>query len=304
MFTKDFCGTVIHINTRGINIIEQTKDFATIEVKAGENWDDFIDFCTKNQFFGVENLSGIPGKVGSCPVQNIGAYGVEVKDMIKEVHTREIATGKGRVFSNAACKFGYRDSVFKNKLKHKVLITSVVFQLSKHKVFNLNYKALRDELQIYPDISLSLVQEKVKEIRNRKLPDVAQIGSAGSFFKNPVITKENFEKLQKEYPQLTCFEIDETSVKLAAAQLIEISGWKGFREGDAGVYPHQPLVLVNYGSATGEEIMNLATKIKQSVLENFGVKLECEVQMMRGLEDEMMRGLDDEVIRGSEEMRR
>jgi UDP-N-acetylmuramate dehydrogenase len=147
-------------------------------------------------------------------------------------------------------------------------------------VYNLSYKALRDELENNSNITLSLITEKVKEIRNRKLPDVEQIGSAGSFFKNPVISKERCEELKQKYPQLTCFELDETFVKLATAQLIEISGWKGFREGDAGVYPHQPLVLVNYGNATGEEIVHLAKKIQQSVIDNFGVKLECEVQMI------------------------
>ncbi|MCL2290957.1 MAG: UDP-N-acetylmuramate dehydrogenase [Bacteroidetes bacterium] len=278
LFTKDFNGTIIHINTKGIKIVNETKDFVDIKVKSGENWDDFIDFCVKNRFFGVENLAGIPGKVGSCPVQNIGAYGVEVKDVIKEVHLREIATGKLLVFSNEACKFGYRDSVFKNELKNKHIITSVVFQLSKIENYNLTYKALKDELQIYPDITLALVQEKIKEIRNRKLPDVEQIGSAGSFFKNPVILREKFEKLQQKCPQLVHFYEDENHVKLAAAQLIEISGWKGFRGGDAGVYPFQPLVLVNYGNATAQEIADLAEKIQQSVFEHFEVNLECEVQ--------------------------
>jgi len=278
LFTKELQGTVIHINTKGIEIIEQNNDYVTLVAEAGENWDDFIDFCVKNNFFGIENLVGIPGKVGSCPVQNIGAYGVEVKDVIKEVHVCEIATGKSLVFSNEACKFGYRDSIFKNELKNKFIITAVVFRLSKIESYNLIYKALRDELQAHPKVTLALVQEKVKEIRNRKLPDPEQIGSAGSFFKNPVILKTQFEKLQKKYPQLIHFEEDENHVKLAAAQLIELSGLKGFRDGDAGVYPDQPLVLVNYGEATAQEIMDLAQKIQQAVLECFEVNLECEVQ--------------------------
>jgi len=280
LFTNNFPGTVIHINTKGINIIDQTDDFVIVEVSAGENWEDFINFCAKNSFFGVENLSGIPGKVGSCPVQNIGAYGVEVKDVIKEVHALEINSGKKLVLSNEDCKFGYRDSIFKNELKDKTIITSVVFHLSKNEKYNLKYKALKDELQIYPTISLRLIHEKIIEIRSRKLPDLKQIGSAGSFFKNPVIPKEKFKELQKKYPQLTCFKEDENHVKLAAAQLIEISGWKGFRKGDAGVYPHQPLVLVNYGNTTGEEILHLAKKIQQSVFENFKIQLECEVQVI------------------------
>jgi len=278
LFTKDFPGTIIHINTKGVKITDENDDFVTLDVKSGENWEDFMDYCAKNRFFGVENLSGIPGKVGGCPVQNIGAYGVEVKEVIKEVHTLEIATGNKLVLSNEACRFGYRDSIFKNELKNRVLITSVVFQLSKIEKYNLSYKALRDEFPVHP--TLLLVQEKVKEIRNRKLPDTEQIGSAGSFFKNPVVSKNTFEKLQKQYPQLISFLEDEEYVKLSAAQLIEISGWKGFREGDAGVYPFQPLVLVNYGSATGKEILNLSEKIQKSVFENFRMNLECEVQII------------------------
>jgi len=282
LFTKDFQGTIIHINTKGIEISDQNDDFVTLVVNAGENWEDFINFCVENRFFGVENLSGIPGKVGSCPVQNIGAYGTEVKDVIKEVHIIEIETGKSLLLSNEDCKFGYRDSIFKNELKNKVIITAVVFQLSKIEKYNLTYKALKAELEIQHSISITLafVVEKVIEIRNRKLPDSKQIGSAGSFFKNPVIHKDIFEAIQKKYPQLTYFEEDENHIKLAAAQLIEFAGWKGFREGDAGVYPHQPLVLVNYGNATGEEIMNLAKKIQQSVYENFRVKLEYEVRLV------------------------
>ena len=280
LFTNHFKGTIIHINTKGIKITNETDDFVEIEVKSGENWEDFIGFCVKNRFFGVENLAGIPGKVGSCPVQNIGAYGVEVKEVIKEVHTREIATGKALVFSNEDCKFGYRNSIFKNEKKNKLLITSVVFQLSKIENYNFSYKALKDELETYPNVNLSLVREKICEIRNRKLPDIEQIGSVGSFFKNPVIFKENFEKLQQNYPQLIHFEENESHIKLAAAQLIELSGWKGYREGDAGVYPEQPLVLVNYGNATGQDIKNLAEKIRNSVLENFEVRLEYEVNIV------------------------
>ncbi|MDR2972897.1 MAG: UDP-N-acetylmuramate dehydrogenase [Bacteroidales bacterium] len=281
LFTKDFQGTVIHINTKGIEIIRQTKDFVTIEVKSGENWDDFIDFCVKNRFFGVENLAGIPGKVGSCPVQNIGAYGVEVKDVIKKVHAIEIDTGKKIELTNKDCKFGYRDSIFKNELKNKAIITSVVFRLAKNESYNLSYKALKDEIEIHPnEVSLSLVQQKVKAIRNRKLPDTEQIGSAGSFFKNPVIQKEKYERLKILYPQLISFEDLDSHVKLAAAQLIEISGWKGFRENDTGVYPFQPLVLVNYGNATGKEIFELSEKIQKSIFENFGILLESEVQVV------------------------
>ncbi|MCL2168041.1 MAG: UDP-N-acetylmuramate dehydrogenase [Lentimicrobiaceae bacterium] len=278
LFTKDFKGTIIHINTKGIKILEQTDKYVEVEVKAGENWEDFIDFCVSNHYYGIENLAGIPGKVGSCPVQNIGAYGTEVKDVIKEVYVREIPTGKSLVFSNEECKFGYRDSIFKEEWKNKAIIISVVFRLSKIENYNITYKALRDELQIFSKITLEIVKDKVIEIRNKKLPDIDKIGSAGSFFKNPIILKEKFEKLQKKHLFLTCFEEDENHVKLAAAQLIEFCGWKGFRERDAGVYLSQPLVLVNYGNATGNEMLSLAEKIRKSVFEKFGMVLECEVQ--------------------------
>ena len=277
LFTKDFNGTVIHINTKGIAIKQETSDFVDIEVKAGENWEHFIDFCVANRFYGVENLAGIPGKVGSCPVQNIGAYGTEVKEVIKAVYAIEIPNKQPLVFSNQDCRFGYRDSIFKHEWKNKAIITSVLFRLSKIECYNLKFNVLHDELLIYPNVTLSLVKEKIIEIRSRKLPDMEQTGSAGSFFKNPVILKEKFEKLQENYPQLSYFEEDENRVKLIAAQLIELSDWKGYREGDAGVYPFQPLVLVNYGNATGLEIMHLSEKIQQSVFKKFEVRLECEV---------------------------
>jgi UDP-N-acetylenolpyruvoylglucosamine reductase len=280
LFTKDFTGNVIHINTKGISIIHETDDFVEIEAKAGENWEDFIDFCVKNKFFGVENLAGIPGKVGSCPVQNIGAYGVEVKEVIKEVHVREIATGKSLVFSNATCQFGYRNSIFKHALKNQYIITTVIFRLSKAENYNFSYQALKDEFQTQSNVTLALVREKICEIRNRKLPEPDQTGSAGSFFKIPGIVRESFNKMLQNYPQLTYFVEDEHHVKLATAQLIELCGWKGFREGDSGVFPSQPLVLVNYGNATGQEIMILSEKIRQSVFEKFGIKLECEVNVV------------------------
>jgi len=280
LFTKDYDGVIIHINTKGIQRVKKNDKFVEIEVKAGENWDDFVAFCVKNNYYGVENLAGIPGKVGSAPVQNIGAYGEEVKNVIKEVHVREIATEKALIFSNKMCQFGYRNSIFKSAQKNKYLITAVVFRLSTIENYNLSYQALKDELPIYPNVTLEWVRNKIYEIRNRKLPDREQTGSAGSFFKNPVILKTQFKKLQEKYIQLFHFEEDEEHVKLAAAQLIELSGWKGYRKGDAGVYPFQPLVLVNYGNATGQEIENLSKQILQSVFDNFGIKLESEVNII------------------------
>jgi UDP-N-acetylmuramate dehydrogenase len=213
-------------------------------------------------------------------VQNIGANGVEVKDVIKEVHVIEITTVKPHVFSNKECKFGYRDSIFRNELKNRVIITSVVFFFFLNESYNLSYKILQDELQNHTNLTLALVKKTILSIRRSKLPDIEEIGSAGSFFKNPVIQKDRFEKLQAQYPQLISFKADANLVKLSAAQLIDISGWKGFREGDIGVYLYQSLVLVNYGNATGEEIMNLSIKIQESVFEKFEVRFECEAQII------------------------
>ena len=280
LFTKDFEGSIIYLNTKGIHIVNNADEYVDVEVKAGEDWEDFIDFCVQNSYYGVENLTGIPGKVGSCPIQNIGAYGVEVKDWIKEVNMIEITTGKPLVLSNADCKFGYRDSIFKKELKNKVLITSVLFRLSKKEKYILTYKALLEELKIQPKLTLPIVRDKVLEIRNKKLPNLMQTGSVGSFFKNPVIPKEKFNLWQEKFPSLIYFEEDENHVKLSAAQLIEISGLKGYREGDAGVYPSQPLVLVNYGDATGIEIKRLSEKIRDAVSNLFDLLLEYEVNII------------------------
>jgi UDP-N-acetylmuramate dehydrogenase len=238
LFTQDFPGSVIVMNTKGIHKIAENSTYVYLKVAAGEDWDHLTNYCVDNQYYGIENLIGIPGKVGSSPVQNIGAYGVELKDTLFQVHAVSLETGKKRIFTNEQCQFGYRNSVFKNELKNKYIITDVIFELSKIRSFHLDYAALNSEIQnMEQPLTLNMLKETILRIRNSKLPDIKEIGSAGSFFKNPIIRKSHFEKIKLEYPKLVSYPVDEQKVKLAAGQLIDLCGWKGYRQGDAGVYP-------------------------------------------------------------------
>lgn len=281
LFTQNFDGVVVKMEPKGIEVLGENSSKVYVKVAAGEDWEDLIMYCMEHDYYGVENLTGIPGKVGSSPVQNIGAYGVEVKDVIFQVHAISLETKQKKVFSNDQCCFAYRDSIFKNELKNKWIITAVVFELSKIKQFNLEYAALKGELdKRYPNPTLQQLIALINEIRDAKLPDIKKIGSAGSFFKNPIIPKKHYESLKQNYSNLTGYETEPGFVKLAAGQLIDLAGWKGYREGDAGVYPLQALVLVNYGNATGKEIQNLYQKIQQSVLEKFQVAIVPEVNIL------------------------
>lgn len=281
LFTQNFDGVVVKMEPKGIEVLGENSSKVYVKVAAGEDWEDLIMYCMEHDYYGVENLTGIPGKVGSSPVQNIGAYGVEVKDVIFQVHAISLETKQKKVFSNDQCCFAYRDSIFKNDLKNKWIITAVVFELSKIKQFNLEYAALKGELdKRYPNPTLQQLIALINEIRDAKLPDIKKIGSAGSFFKNPIIPKKHYESLKQNYSNLTGYETESGFVKLAAGQLIDMAGWKGYREGDAGVYPLQALVLVNYGNATGKEIQNLYQKIQQSVLEKFQVAIVPEVNIL------------------------
>lgn len=281
LFTQNFDGVVVKMEPKGIEVLGENSSKVYVKVAAGEDWEDLIMYCMEHDYYGVENLTGIPGKVGSSPVQNIGAYGVEVKDVIFQVHAISLETKQKKVFSNDQCCFAYRDSIFKNDLKNKWIITAVVFELSKIKQFNLEYAALKGELdKRYPNPTLQQLIALINEIRDAKLPDIKKIGSAGSFFKNPIIPKKHYESLKQNYSNLTGYETEPGFVKLAAGQLIDLAGWKGYREGDAGVYPLQALVLVNYGNATGKEIQNLYQKIQQSVLEKFQVAIVPEVNIL------------------------
>lgn len=281
LFTQNFDGVVVKMEPKGIEVLGENSSKVYVKVAAGEDWEDLIMYCMEHDYYGVENLTGIPGKVGSSPVQNIGAYGVEVKDVIFQVHAISLETKQKKVFSNDQCCFAYRDSIFKNDLKNKWIITAVVFELSKIKQFNLEYAALKGELdKRYPNPTLQQLIALINEIRDAKLPDIKKIGSAGSFFKNPIIPKKHYKSLKQNYSNLTGYETEPGFVKLAAGQLIDLAGWKGYREGDAGVYPLQALVLVNYGNATGKEIQNLYQKIQQSVLEKFQVAIVPEVNIL------------------------
>ena len=281
LFTEDYDGLIIKNEIRGIDIIDEDDETKKIKVGAGENWHQFVLWTIKNELSGIENLALIPGNVGASPIQNIGAYGVEVKDFIDKVWTINLKNGKEKIFTNSECKFKYRDSIFKNELKDQYIILYVSFKLSKLPMLNTKYKDINSEL-----LSLSLekstknICNAVINIRKRKLPDPKKIGNSGSFFKNPVIEKEKFEYLKKIYPNIIGYKISSTEIKLAAGWLIDQCGWKGYRYKDAGVHKNQALVLVNYGEATGKEIINLAEKIQNSVKKKFDINIYPEVNII------------------------
>lgn len=283
LFTDDFKGTVVKMSTKGIDIIAETAEDVCIKVAAGEKWEDFVNYCIDRKYYGVENLIGIPGNTGSSPVQNIGAYGVEVKEVIERVEGYFTDDGSPFSILTSECQFGYRDSIFKKSLKNKALITQVIFRLSKSEHYHLEYTALKDEIyKSIEEISLRTVANAVIRVRNSKLPDITKIGSAGSFFKNPIVNKESLVKLLVNFPKLIHHPFNENEEKLAAGQLIDLAGWKGVREGNVGVYPLQALVLVNYGNATGKEIVAFYKKIQSDVKTKFGVVIEPEVNIIGG----------------------
>ncbi|NVK10149.1 MAG: UDP-N-acetylmuramate dehydrogenase [Tenacibaculum sp.] len=284
LLTKDIETLVVHINFKGISIDQQNHNDVYITVNAGENWHEFVLWCVSLNYGGLENLSLIPGNVGTCPIQNIGAYGVEVKDTITKVEAIEIKTGKLVSFSAEECQFGYRNSIFKNKAKGKYILTSVSFKLTKnnHKL-NTSYGAIESELSSkgITNPTIKDISDAVITIRQSKLPDPKEIGNSGSFFKNPVISKELFEKLQKNYPNIPSYVISDTEIKVPAGWLIEQSGFKGKRFGNYGVHEKQALVLVNYGDASGKEIYELAQKIQHTIKDTFDINLEIEVNIIQ-----------------------
>ncbi|WP_369047654.1 UDP-N-acetylmuramate dehydrogenase [Tenacibaculum sp. UWU-22] len=282
LLTKNINKLVVHIDIKGISIDRENHNDIYITVNAGENWHEFVLWCVSQNYGGLENLSLIPGKVGTCPIQNIGAYGVEVKDTITQVEAIEIETGKLVSFSNPNCKFGYRNSIFKNEAKGKYIVSSVSFQLTKNKHhLRTLYGAIETELasKNIKSPTIKDISDAVIAIRKSKLPDPKEIGNSGSFFKNPVISKSHFLKLQKQYPSIPNYPISDSQIKVPAGWLIEQSGFKGKRFGNCGVHEKQALVLVNYGNATGDEIYALAQKIKQTITQNFGIDLEIEVNV-------------------------
>lgn len=277
LFTKDFDGVVIFPAFEGIEKIFEDEENVYLKVFSGENWDSFVKYCVENNYSGIENLSLIPGKVGASPVQNIGAYGVEVKDVIERVEFFNILEKKVFEYSNSDCQFEYRNSIFKKELKNQVVIVSVTFRLNKKHTFKTDYKGVKEELSRFEEINLKNIREAIINVRNSKLPDIEEIGSAGSFFKNPIISKEKFESLQKKFHNISYFVLNDDNVKIPAAWLIEYCNFKGFRKKDAGVYDKHSLILVNYDNSSGIEIWNLAKEIITEVDAKFGIVLEPEV---------------------------
>ena len=283
LFQKEyFDGIVVLINTKGIEILEERDNDVVVRAQAGEDWPEFVKTMVAKGLHGVENLAHIPGKVGAAPVQNIGAYGVELKDSFMQCDAIELTTGEKRVFSKEECRFGYRESIFKSELKGQYVITSVDFLLKKEAPLHLEYGNIKSYLEQngIEDPSLQQLHDSICAIRDTKLPDVKQIGSAGSFFKNPVISAEQFEALQKDYPNIPHYPDTEGMVKVPAGWLIEQAGWKGWRNEHVGVYEKQALVLVHYGGGTGQDIVELAQRIQQSVEEKFGIWVSPEVNFV------------------------
>jgi len=281
LFTKDFDGLVVKVGLKGKEKIKEDEHFVWVKIAAGENWHEFVLFCIENNWGGVENLSLIPGTVGAAPMQNIGAYGTEIKETFESLEAYHLKSGEMHQFTKEQCKFGYRESIFKNEVKGEYLITSVIFKLSKKHQLNFSYGDIQQILaKENTEPSIQNISQAVIEIRSSKLPNPSEIGNAGSFFKNPFVEKKHFEKLKSLYPQIPMYPVDENLVKVPAGWLIEQCGWKGYKEEDAGVHAKQALVLVNYGNATGEEIKDLSEKIKKSVFEKFEIHLHTEVNIV------------------------
>ncbi|MGF1586496.1 MAG: UDP-N-acetylmuramate dehydrogenase [Bacteroidales bacterium] len=280
LFTKDFNGIIIQPDIKGINIIENDNKICLVEVGAGVNWDDFVSWAVENKLGGIENLSLIPGSTGSSPIQNIGAYGVEVKDVIEKVNFLDLETLELASLMNHECQFDYRNSIFKNHLKNRIVITSVVFRLLHTPVFNLSYGNLQEEINIAGKATLKTVRDAVINIRRSKLPDPKELGNAGSFFKNPVLDIATVKQLKDQFISMPVFPVSDELAKIPAGWLIEQCGWKGKRTGNAGVHDKQALVLVNHGNASGEELKNLAMQISDSVFSKFKIQLEPEVNII------------------------
>ncbi len=280
LFVSDFDGLVVHPDIYGIEVVKETKDHVFVKAFAAEDWDEFVAWTVNRGFGGLENLSLIPGSVGACPVQNIGAYGVEVADVIDKVEALDVDTGKLHEFLNPDCEFAYRNSVFKNQLKGKFIITSVFFKLSKCPQFKTHYGAVEAELEKLGEVSLQAVRQAVINIRESKLPDPDDCPNAGSFFKNPVVGKEKYDSLKEKYPEIVAYQINEENYKLAAGWMIDYLSWKGKTHGGAAVHDKQALVLVNKNNASGKEIIELAKKVQGAVYEGFGVDLEFEVNII------------------------
>ena len=281
LFTKNYNGIVLRNHIQGIEVIEDNPESVLVKVGGGVVWHEFVLYCIEKGWYGIENLSLIPGNVGASPMQNIGAYGVEIKEVFHELEAVHLKTGEIHYFNNLDCKFGYRESVFKNKLKGEYLISRVIYKLSKKANFTISYGAIEKQLEdmAVEDLSAKSVSDAVISIRQSKLPDPKKIGNSGSFFKNPIVSDKTYNSIKINFPELVAYKAGENSMKLAAGWLIEQAGWKGRTFGDYGVHKNQALVLVNYGGALGKEIYDLSSEIIDSIKEKFGVILEREVNI-------------------------
>lgn len=277
LFTKNLSGLCIQINLKGISIVQENEKEVVVEAQAGENWHEFVLWTLDQGFGGLENLALIPGNIGTAPIQNIGAYGVELKDSFVSCKTLDHKTGYEHTFSLDQVGFGYRTSIFKTTLKGKHVITSVQFKLTKKEhLLKTDFGSLKDELKEQNPKSIA---EAVIAIRKRKLPDPAEIGNSGSFFKNPIVTELDFQKLIKIHSEMPHYRINISEVKIPAGWIIDKLGYKGYKKGDAGVHKNQALVLVNHGNASGSEILSLAKEIQEKVFERFNIHLETEVNI-------------------------
>lgn len=283
LLTQDINALVIHIDLKGKRIIKEDADFVWVESQAGEAWHEFVLWTIDQNFGGLENMSLIPGNVGTTPVQNIGAYGTEIKDTFVSCDAMNISTQEMKTFVNNECKFGYRESIFKNEVKDQYVITSVVYKLTKHNhKINISYGDITKELEKNNVVTPTLkdLSNAVIAIRQSKLPDPKELGNSGSFFKNPIISKDAFEKVHALHTDMPHYVISKTEVKVPAGWLIEQAGFKGKRFGDAGIHKNQALVLVNYGNATGKEILDVSKKIQDTIYKSFGIHIEAEVNVI------------------------
>lgn len=281
LFSKNYDGLILKNGILGINIISETKNHVEVEVGAGENWHEFVLWSINNNLSGIENLALIPGLVGASPIQNIGAYGVEVKDTITNVKFIDIKSRIEKSLNNKDCNFEYRSSIFKKELKNKTIITDVTFKLSKTDLNIIKYGAIKSELKSLKEKpSSKAICQAVINIRSRKLPNPKELGNSGSFFKNPIITNNKYKQLKKNFPDLVAYKESNTYMKIAAGWLIERAGWKGFKDKNVGVYKNQALVLVNHGNASGQDIIDLSKKIQESIFQKFQIEILPEVNII------------------------
>ncbi|MGL5771872.1 MAG: UDP-N-acetylmuramate dehydrogenase [Bacteroidales bacterium] len=276
LFTKDYAGVILHSNMKAINLVREDEQHVYLYAESGVTWDDFVAYCVARTYYGAENLSLIPGEVGSSAIQNIGAYGIEAKDIIGQVHCIALADGKPHTFDQIECAYGYRQSKFKSEWKNKYIVTGVTFCLNKQENYTLSYGNLQELLKD-KEINLELVRQTIIEVRESKLPDTKVLGNAGSYFMNPFVKKSEFDKLKEQYPNIPSYFVDEFTVKVPAGWLIEQCGWKGKSLGHAAVHDKQALVLVNKGGATAQEIVDLAANVVADVKAKFGIAIHPEV---------------------------